>query len=232
MKKKKRKGRCHDRRRSKEANAITTLKMLVNVPEFTGKDLSEFAESFRRFLWMTGHTHASWRVKCDLLLQCCKTTYLKKQVKQIVHMSATFADVLVALERQLPSYETVLSVWTEIQRLAMLPKNPKAARISELLAHLDNWVARLTPGSTSCFSGWWPRSHETFGMSVGPRRGARQEPSSTRTWLYFYWSSRWRRRVTSISTPAVPEETILGTMAVGIKDLDLDKGLPLRMLAT
>ena len=28
------------------------------------------------------------------------------------------------------------------------------------------------------------------------------------------------------------EEATQGTMAVGIKDLDLDKGLPLRMLAT
>ena len=35
-----------------------------------------------------------------MLLQRCKTKYLEKQVKQIVTKSATFADVLVALERQ------------------------------------------------------------------------------------------------------------------------------------
>ena len=29
----------------------------------------------------------------------------------------------------------------------MLPNNPKAACISELLADLDHWVGRLTPGS-------------------------------------------------------------------------------------
>ena len=74
----------------------------MNLPEFTGKDLSEFAQNFGRFLRMTGKTHASGRVKCDLLLQCCKTKYLEKQVKQIVTRSATFADVLVALERQYP----------------------------------------------------------------------------------------------------------------------------------
>ena len=79
---------------------------MVNLPEFTGKDLSEFAENFGPFLRLTGQTHASGRVKCDLLLQCCKTKYLEKQVKQIVTKSATFADVLVALERQYPSYET------------------------------------------------------------------------------------------------------------------------------
>ena len=77
---------------------------------------------------MTGQTHASGRVKCDLLLQCCKTKYLVKQVKQIVTKSAKFADVLVALERQCPSYETHLSIWTEIQNLAMVPNNSKAAR--------------------------------------------------------------------------------------------------------
>ena len=86
-------------------------------------------------------------MKCDLLLQCCRTKYLEKQVKQIVTKSATFAEVLVALERQYPSHETDLSIRTKIQNLAVLPNNPKAARISELLADLDHWVGRLTPGS-------------------------------------------------------------------------------------
>ena len=143
-KKKKRKSR---RRRSKDAKAVATSKIVVNLPEFTGKDLANFAENFGRFLRMTGHTHASGRVKCDLLLQRCKTKYLEKQVKQIVTKSTTFAEVLVALERQYPSYETDLSIRTEIQNLAALPNNPKAARITELLADLDHWVGRLTPGS-------------------------------------------------------------------------------------
>ena len=76
---------------------------MVNLPEFTGKDLSELAENVGRFLRMTGQTHASGRVKCDLLLQCCKTKYLEKHVEQIVMKSATSADVLVALERQYPT---------------------------------------------------------------------------------------------------------------------------------
>ena len=145
-KKKRRKSKRHERRRSKEAKAIATSRIVVNLPKFTGKDLSEFA-SFGQSLRMTGHTHATGRVKCDLLLQCCKTKYLEKRVKQIVTKTATFAEVLVALERQYPSYETDLSIRTEIENLAMLPNNPKAARISELLADLDHWVGRLTPGS-------------------------------------------------------------------------------------
>ena len=113
-KKKKRKTRRPEGRRLQEAKAIATSKIVVNLPEFTGKYLSEFAENFCRFLRMTGQTHASGRVKCDLLLQCCKTKYLEKQVKQIVTKSATFADALVALERQYPTYETDHSNGAEI----------------------------------------------------------------------------------------------------------------------
>ena len=83
-KKKKRKTRRPEGRRSQEAEANATSKIVVNVPEFTGKDLSEITENFGRFFRMTGQTHASGQVKCDLLLQCCKTKYLEKQVKQII----------------------------------------------------------------------------------------------------------------------------------------------------
>ena len=103
-KKKKRKTLRPEGRRYQEAKAIAPSKIVVNLPEFTGKDLSKFAENLGRFLRMTGPTHGSGRVKCDLLLQCCKTKYLEKQVKQIATKSATFADVLVALERQYPTY--------------------------------------------------------------------------------------------------------------------------------
>ena len=146
-KKKKRKTKRPEGRRFQKAKAIATAKIVVSLPEFTGKDLSEFVENFGRFLRMTGQTCASGRVTCDLLMQCCKTKYLKKQVKQIVTKFATFADVLVALERQYPTYETDLSMRAGIQNLAVLPNNPKQARISELLADLDHWVGRLTPGS-------------------------------------------------------------------------------------
>ena len=146
-KKNKRKTKRHEGRRSQEAKAIANSKIVVNLPEFTGKDLSEFAVNFGQFLRMTGQTRASGRVKCDLLLHCCKTKYLEKQVKQIVTKSATFADVLVALERQYPTYETDHSIRAEILNLAVLPNNSKPARFSELLANLDHWVGRPTPGS-------------------------------------------------------------------------------------
>ena len=137
-KKKKRKTKRPEGRRSQEAKAIATSKIVVNLSEFTGKDLSKFAETFGRFLRRTGQTHASGPVRCDLLLQCCKTKYLEKQVKQIVTKSATFADVSVALERQYPTYESDLSIRTEIQNLAVLPNNRKPARVAELLGDLDH----------------------------------------------------------------------------------------------
>ena len=146
-KKKKRKTKRHEGRKSQEAKAIATTKIVGTLPEFTGKDLSEFAENFGGFLRMTGQNRASGRVKCDVLLQCCKTKYMEKQVKQIVTKSATFADVLVALKRYYPSYETNLSIRGEIQNLAALPNNPKPTRISDLLAGSDYWVGRLMPGS-------------------------------------------------------------------------------------
>ena len=74
---------------------------------------------------------------------------MEKEVKQIVTRSATFADVLVASERQHPTYETDLSIRPKIQNLAVLPNNPKPGRVSELLADLDHWDGRLTPGSYS-----------------------------------------------------------------------------------
>ena len=137
----------HEGRRSLEAKAIATSKIVVNLPEFTGNDLSEFAENFGRLLRMTDQTRASGQLKCHLLLRCCKTKYLEKQVKQIVTKTATFAVVFVASEREYPSYNTDLSIWAEIQSLAALPNNPKPTRISEQLADLDHWVGRLTPGS-------------------------------------------------------------------------------------
>ena len=46
-KKKKRKTKRHERRSSQEAKAFATSKIVVNLPEFTGKDFSEFAEKIQ-----------------------------------------------------------------------------------------------------------------------------------------------------------------------------------------
>ena len=51
-KKKRRKTKRPEERRSQEAKAIATSKTVVILPEFTGKDVSEFAENFARFLRM------------------------------------------------------------------------------------------------------------------------------------------------------------------------------------
>ena len=233
--KKKRRSTRHERRHSKEANAFATSKIVLNLPEFSQNNLSEFAESFGRFLRMTGQTHATGRVTCALLLQCCRTKYREKQLEQIVTKSATFVDLLIALERQYPSYETNLSIRTEIQNLAILPNNPKSARISELLADCDHWVGRPTRrsyGSDELLF-WlvakipldvWDECQTTVECKAG-------------TFTYedlsvLLLAPALEKRVTSTSTRTALEEATLGTMAVGIKHLDFDKGLPLRLLAT
>ena len=137
-KKKKRKTRRPEGRRSQEAKAIATSKIVVNLPEFRGKDLSEFAENFGGFLRLTGQTHPSGRVKCNLLLQCCKTKSLEKQVGQIVTNSATFADVLVALERQYPTYETDLSIRPRSRTCPCCPTTPNLA------GSLSCWLTWIT----------------------------------------------------------------------------------------
>ena len=55
-KKKKRKTRRPEGHTSQEPKAIATSQIVVNLPEFTGKDLSEFAKNFGRFLRLTGQT--------------------------------------------------------------------------------------------------------------------------------------------------------------------------------
>ena len=196
----KRKTKRYEGRRSQEAKAIATSKTVVNLPEFTGQDLSKFAEKFSRFLRMTGQTSASGPVKCDLLTQCRKNKYLEKQVKQIVTKSATWADVFVAVERQYPSYETDHSVRAKIQNLAAFPNNPKPARISDLLADLDHWVGRLTPGSCGSdellfrLVAKLPREvwDECRATAESKARALTYEDLSVH-----FWSWRWKGKATS-----------------------------------
>ena len=198
------------------AKAIATSKIVVNLPEFTGKDLSEFAGNFGRFLWRTGPTRASGRVKCDLLLQCCKSKYLEKQVKQIVTKSATFADVLVALERQYPTDKTNPSIRAEIRILAVLPNNPNPATISELLADFKLWVGRLTPGSYG--------SDELLFWLVAKL--------SWELWDECQATAERKARALSYEDLSVLLLAALGAKAVGTKDTDQDRGPPSKMLVS
>ena len=68
-KKKNRRSRRQERRRSKEAKSIATCKIVVNLPDFMGKDLSDFAKSFCQFLRITIQTRASGRVPALAVLQ-------------------------------------------------------------------------------------------------------------------------------------------------------------------
>ena len=78
----------------------------------------------------------------------------------------------------------------------------------------------------SCYSGWWPSSHENCGINAEQRQSATQEPSTTRTCQCYFWSWRWKKKATSTCTPTVVEEAALGAKAERIKDTDHDRGLP------
>ena len=77
-KKKKKKTRRPEERRSQEAKAIATSKIVVNLPEFTGEDLSKFAENF-------GPTHKRqyfpWREPMCAIFQQIATKVNRKYKK-------------------------------------------------------------------------------------------------------------------------------------------------------
>ena len=162
-KKKKKKSRRH---RSQDAKGVATSKIVVNLPGSPGRIYPGMPTILGASWRMTGQTHASGRVKCNLLLQCCKTKYLEKQVKQIVTKSATFAEVLVALERQYPSYKTDLSIRTEIQNPGNAAQQPqggphhRAARGPGPLGGVaDPRVVRQQRAAVVAEAGSDPRGH-------------------------------------------------------------------------
>ena len=82
----------------------------------------------------------------------------------------------------------------------MLPNNPKPGRVSELLADLDHWAGRLTPGSYSSDALlFWlvGKLLESCGTSAVQRQSATLDPSATRIYVYYSWSWRWRKKATS-----------------------------------
>ena len=82
----------------------------------------------------------------------------------------------------------------------MLPNNPKPGRGSELLADMDHWAGRLTPGSYSSDDLlFWlvAKLPGICGTSAVQRQSARLEPSTTRIYVYYSWSWRWRKKATS-----------------------------------
>ena len=149
--------------------------------------------------------------------------------------SATFADVLVALERQYPTYETDLSMRAEIQNLSVLPINPKPARISELLADLDHWVGRPTPGS-------YGRDELLFWLVAKLPRELWDECRATaerkaRALNYEDLSVLLlelapEKESDQHLNATVLEEEAHGAKALGTKDTDQDRGLPPKMLVS
>ena len=109
----------------------------------------------------------------------------------------SFADVLVALERQYPTYETDLSIRAEIQNLPVLPNHPKPGRVSELLADLDHWAGRLTPGSYSSDDLLFRLVTKLPRELWDECRSTAERKARSLRYACYSWSWRWRRRASS-----------------------------------
>ena len=128
--------------------AIATANLQIELPGFDRKKLPEWAQEFSEFLLLTGQQHADVRAKCTLIQQSCNRKFLQRQLKTAIRKNSNWDDFLKRLEQMYPVYETDLTVQTEIEELPPLPKFPKAARISEFVAQLEELMGRKNP--TSC----------------------------------------------------------------------------------
>ena len=131
----------------KSGRPIAQANIQLELPEFDPKNLPEWAEEVAEFLLLTCQPHVDVDTKYSLLKRSCKRNFLQKQVKQIVKMCSTWAEVLQRLDKTFPVYETDLSVRTQIEELPMLPEFPSAARVSEYVCDLQYLFSRMNVGS-------------------------------------------------------------------------------------
>ena len=130
----------------KSGRRIAQADIQLELPEFDPKNLRQWAEEFAEFLLLTGESHVDVATKCSLLKRSSKKKFLQRQVKQVVKICSTWAEVLQRLEKTFPVYETDLSVRTQIEELPMLPEFPSAARISEYMCDLEYLFSRMNVG--------------------------------------------------------------------------------------
>ena len=128
-------------------NAIATANLQIELPEFDPKNLPEWAEEFSEILLLTGQQHSDVRTKCTLIKKSCKKKFLPRQVKTAIKKSSHWGDFLKTLEQMYQVYETDRSVRTEIEELPLVPEFPTAARISDLVAQLEELMGRMNPTS-------------------------------------------------------------------------------------
>ena len=131
----------------KSGRPIAQANIKLELPEFDVKNLPKWAEEFAEFLLPTGQSHVDVATKCSLLKRSCKEKFLQRQVRQIVKICTTWAEVLQRLEQTFPVYETDLSVRTQIEELHVLPEFPSAARVSEYVCDLEYLFSRMDGGS-------------------------------------------------------------------------------------
>ena len=127
--------------------AIATANLQIELSEFHPKHLPEWAEELSELFLLTGQQNADVGTKCTLIQKSCKKRFLQRQVMTAIRKSFNWGDFLKRLEQMYPVYETDLSVRTEIEDLPPVPELPKAARISEFVGQLEEFMGRMNPSS-------------------------------------------------------------------------------------
>ena len=131
----------------KPTKAFASAKDQVELPNFTGKNLDKWAEQFASFVRLTGQVNAPVNILLELIDKCCKKSWRKNMVKQILTGCSTFGEVVVALETMYLKFELNLKVHEEIAKLPSLPEEPTTCSVMEPLVKMDYHVGRLTPSS-------------------------------------------------------------------------------------
>ena len=99
-------------------------------------------------MWLlVSQIHADVQTKWTLIKKSCKKKFFRRQVKTAIRKSSNWDDFLKGLDQMYPVYETDLTFRTEIEELPPLPKFPTAARISEIVAQLEELLGRMNPTS-------------------------------------------------------------------------------------
>ena len=127
-----------------EEDKTNALKM--EIPPFDGRNVEKYAETFGRYLVLTGKAKAKDRVKANLIVQGIKDPELQERVSKLLKTATTFEDFPKTLQDLYPTLETDLSVLGEISKVSHLPYDPKPEQVVKLLETLERLFDKLNQG--------------------------------------------------------------------------------------
>ena len=128
-----------------EEDKTNALKM--EIPPFDGRNVEKYAETFGRYLVLTGKAKSKDRVKPNLIFQGIKDPELHEGVSKLLKTATSSEDFLKKLQDLYPTLETDLSILGEISKVSHLPYDPKPEQVVKLLEILERLFRQVEPGS-------------------------------------------------------------------------------------